>query len=73
MLVAARVTDNERAEIIKDTGNLLTISIPGGLLPVHLTVDPPGAARLMRLLAGYAEKARPRSEEPDLRAPPQTP
>jgi hypothetical protein len=45
MLVGARVTDNATAEIIKDTGKLLTISIPGGLLPVHLTVDPPGAAR----------------------------
>jgi hypothetical protein len=59
MLVGARVTDNAIAEIIKDTGALLTISIPGGLLPVHLIVDPPGAARLVRLLAGYAEKARP--------------
>jgi hypothetical protein len=59
MLVGARVTDNATVEIIKDTGKLLTISIPGGLLPVHLIVDPPGAARLMRLLAGYAEKARP--------------
>jgi len=59
MLVGARVTANAIAEIIKDTGTLLTISIPGGLLPVHLIVDPPGAARLVRLLAGYAEKARP--------------
>ena len=42
MLVGARVTDNATAEIIKDTGNLLTISIPGGLLPVHLIVDPRG-------------------------------
>ncbi|MGH3865640.1 MAG: hypothetical protein ACRDQ4_05780 [Pseudonocardiaceae bacterium] len=58
MLVAARVTDNATAEIILDTGKLLTISIPAGLLPVHLIVDPPGAARLVRLLAGYAEKAR---------------
>ncbi|MGB8198492.1 MAG: hypothetical protein WCF33_02150 [Pseudonocardiaceae bacterium] len=57
MLVGARVTDNATAEIIKDTGTLLTISIPGGLLPVHLIVDPPGAARLVRLLAGYAERA----------------
>jgi hypothetical protein len=59
MLVGAKVTDNATAEIIKDTGELLTISIPGGLLPVHLIVDPPGAARLMRLLARHAEKARP--------------
>ncbi len=57
MLVGARVTDNAIAEIVKDTGTLLTISIPGGLLPVRLIVDPPGAARLMGLLAGYAEKA----------------
>jgi hypothetical protein len=59
MLVGAKVTDNATAEIIKDTGKLLTISIPDGLLPVHLIVDPPGAARLVRLLSGYAEKARP--------------
>jgi hypothetical protein len=58
MLVAARVTDNATAEIVKDTGKLLTISIPGGLLPVHLIVDPPGAARLVRLLAGYADRAQ---------------
>ena len=42
MLGGARVTDNATVEIIKDTGKLLTISIPGGLLPVHLTVDPRG-------------------------------
>jgi hypothetical protein len=35
MLVDAIVTDNATAEIIKDTGTLLTIRIPGGLLPVH--------------------------------------
>lgn len=40
MLVEARVTNNLTAEIIKDTGKLLTISIPNGLLPVHLVVDP---------------------------------
>ena len=57
MLVGAKITENATAEIIKDTGKLLTISIPGGLLPVHLIVDPPGAARLMRLLAEYAKKA----------------
>ena len=57
MLVGARVTDAARVEIIKDTGELLTISIPNELLPVHLTVDPPGAARLVQLLAGYAERA----------------
>ena len=62
MLVGAVVTDNATVEIIKDTGKLLTISIPGGLLPVHLIVDPPGAARLTRLLAGYAEKATPPAE-----------
>jgi hypothetical protein len=59
ILVGARVTDNARVEIIKDNGKLLTISIPDGLLPVHLIVDPPGAARLARLLAGYAKKAGP--------------
>jgi hypothetical protein len=58
MLVGARVTDNATAEIIKDNGKLLTISIPGGLLPVLLTVDPPGAARLVQLLAEYAERAK---------------
>lgn len=58
MPAGARVTDNTRAELIKDTGKLLTISIPDGLLPVRLTVDPPGSARLGRLLAGYADKAR---------------
>jgi hypothetical protein len=57
MLVDAIVTDNATAEIIKDTGTRLTIRIPGGLLPVHLTVDPLGAARLMRLLDEYAKKA----------------
>ncbi|MGB6163192.1 MAG: hypothetical protein WBF75_11600 [Pseudonocardiaceae bacterium] len=56
-LVDALVTDNATAEIIRDTGTRLTIRIPGGLLPVHLTVDPPGAARLVRMLAGYAKKA----------------
>ncbi|MBV9143514.1 MAG: hypothetical protein JO115_21815 [Pseudonocardiales bacterium] len=61
MLVIAKVTDRLIAEIVKDTGKLLTISIPSGLLPVHLVVDPPGAARLMRLLAGYAQKVQPSS------------
>lgn len=61
MLVVATVTDRARAEIVKDTGKLLTISIPNGLLPVYLVVDPPGAARLMRLLAGYAQKVQPPS------------
>ncbi len=59
MLVAAKVTDGARAEIIQDTGTLLTISIPNGLLPVHLIVDPPGAARLVRMLSDYANKATP--------------
>jgi hypothetical protein len=58
MLVDAIVTDNATAEIIRDTGTRLTIRIPGGLLPVHLTVDPPGAARLVHMLAAYAEKAK---------------
>ena len=39
------MTDNAIAEIINDTGKLLTISIPGGPLPVHLTVDHPGGRR----------------------------
>ncbi|MBV9160282.1 MAG: hypothetical protein JO281_01725, partial [Pseudonocardiales bacterium] len=43
MLVGAIVTGTTRAEIIKDTGQYLTISMPDGLLPVHLIVDPPGA------------------------------
>ncbi len=51
MLVDAIVTDNATAEIIKDTGTRLTIRIPGGLLPVHLTVDHLGAARLVHLMA----------------------
>jgi hypothetical protein len=59
MLVGAKVTNMARVEIVKDTGKLLTISIPDGLLPVHLIVDPPGAARLVRLLSRYAEKATP--------------
>jgi hypothetical protein len=58
MLVDAIVTDKATAKIIRDTGTRLTISIPGGLLPVHLTVDPPGAARLVRLLAEYADRAQ---------------
>ena len=58
MLVDALVTDNATAEIIRDTGTRLTIRIPDGLLPVHLTVDPPGAARLVHLLAGYSERAQ---------------
>jgi hypothetical protein len=58
MLVGARVTDNATVEIINDNGKLLTISIPGGLLPVHLTVDPPGAARLVKLLTEYAERVK---------------
>jgi hypothetical protein len=57
MLVDAIVTDDATVEIIGDTGTRLTIRIPGGLLPVHLTVDHAGAARLVRLMAGYAEKA----------------
>lgn len=59
MLVGAKVTNTARVEIVKDTGKLLTISIPDGLLPVHLIVDPPGAARLVRLLSRYAEKVTP--------------
>jgi hypothetical protein len=58
MLVGATVTGTARAEIIKDTGKLLTISIPGGLLPVYLIVDPPGAVRLVQLLAEYAKRAK---------------
>lgn len=58
MLVVAKVVGNATAEIIKDTGKLLTISIPHGQLPVYLVVDPPGAVRLMQLLAGYAQKAQ---------------
>jgi hypothetical protein len=61
MLVVAKVTDRLRAEIVKDTGKLLTISIPNGQLPVYLVVDPPGAARLVGLLAGYAQKVQPPS------------
>ena len=57
MLVCATVTGTARAEIIKDTRKLLTISIPSGPLPVYPIVNPPGTARLVRLLAGYAEKA----------------
>jgi len=41
MLVEADVTHNATMEIIKDTGKRLTISIPHGLLPVNLIVDPP--------------------------------
>lgn len=59
MLVGAKVTHSTTLEIIEDTGKLLTISIPDGLLPVHLIVDPPGAARLVQLLANYAEKQNP--------------
>ncbi|MBV9142451.1 MAG: hypothetical protein JO115_16335 [Pseudonocardiales bacterium] len=59
MLVVATVADNATAEIIKDTGKLLTISIPHGPLPVYLVVDPPGAVRLTHLLAKYAQKAQP--------------
>jgi hypothetical protein len=59
MLVEADVTRNATMEIIKDTGERLTISIPHGLLPVNLIVDPPGAARLVQLLADYAERAKP--------------
>jgi hypothetical protein len=58
MLVEADVTRNATMEIIKDTGERLTISIPHGLLPVNLIVDPPGAARLVQLLANYAERAK---------------
>ena len=57
MLVDAIVTDNATAEIIKNTGTRLTIRIPGGLLPVHLIVDPLRAARLVQLLAGCRESA----------------
>jgi hypothetical protein len=59
MLVGADITDNAIMEITEDTGKRLTISIPYGLLPVNLIVDPPGAARLVKLLANYAEKQKP--------------
>lgn len=62
MLVGVSVIGTARAEIIRDSGELLTISIPGGMLPVHLIVDPPGAARLVSLLSGYAKKATPPAE-----------
>jgi hypothetical protein len=65
MLVDAILTDDATAEIIRDTGTLLTIRIPGGLLPVHLTVDPPGAARLVHLLVGYADRAQDTGLVPD--------
>jgi hypothetical protein len=58
MSVEAVVTHNTTMEIIKDARERLTISIPDGLLPVNLIVDPPRAARLVQLLANYAEKAK---------------
>jgi hypothetical protein len=58
MLVGARITENTIMEIIEDTGELLTISIPYELLPVQLLVNPPGAARLVQLLAKYADRAK---------------
>ena len=58
MLVDDIVIDNATVEIIRDTGTRLTIRILVGMLPVHLTVDPSGAARLVRLLAGYADRAQ---------------
>lgn len=63
MLVEADITHNAIMEIVKDTGERLTISIPYGLLPVNLIVDPPGAARLVQLLAKYAEKAKTSSPQ----------
>lgn len=65
MLVDAIVTDDATVEIIRDTGTLLTIRIPGGLLPVHLTVDPLGAVRLVHLLVGYADRAQVTGLVPD--------
>lgn len=59
MLVESDVTRNATIEIIKNTGERLTISIPHGLLPVNLIVDPPGAARLVQVLANYAKRAKP--------------
>jgi hypothetical protein len=40
MLVEAAVTHDTKMEIIKEIGKQLTISIPDGLLPVLLIVDP---------------------------------
>lgn len=59
ILVEADVTRNATIEIIKDTGERLTISIPHGLLPVNLIVDPPGAARLVQLLATTRREQNP--------------
>lgn len=57
MMIATTVANIARARIVKDTGELLTISIPDSIIPIHLIVDPPGAARLVGLLSGYADKA----------------
>lgn len=57
MMVAATAANIARAKIVRDTWELLTISIPDSLIPIHLIVDPPSAARLVRLLSGYADKA----------------
>ena len=59
MMVAVTAANIARAEIVRDTGELLTISIPDSLIPIHLIVDPPSAARLVELLAEYANKATP--------------
>ncbi|MGH3869624.1 MAG: hypothetical protein ACRDQ4_26680 [Pseudonocardiaceae bacterium] len=59
MMIAATAANIAQARIVKDTGELLTISIPDSIIPIHLTVDPPSAARLVGLLAEYANKATP--------------
>ncbi|MGB6163713.1 MAG: NAD-dependent epimerase/dehydratase family protein [Pseudonocardiaceae bacterium] len=41
----------------------MTNNLPGGLLRVHLIVDPLGAARLVPMLAGYAENLWLRRQE----------
>jgi hypothetical protein len=57
MMVAATADNIARARIVRGTGELLTINVPDSLIPIHLIVDPPGAARLVGLLSGYADKA----------------
>ena len=59
MMIAVTAANIAQARIVKDTGELLTISIPDSIIPIHMIIDPPAAVLLAGLLSGYVDKATP--------------
>ncbi len=74
MLAGARVTGNTTTEIINDTGKMLTINFPGGLLRVHLIVDARGRRNWCECWPGTRRKQERQNSGPKIpRSPRKTP